>query len=477
MSTGKTIIVGSGLSGMMLARMVRLYRDPSADIVIVERSDNVGGQYGGINYDKEGYFDFGMHVYYESNIPEIDDLFTAILPKDDWNFMANNKKDIAGVYYNGKIQEGTPYVDLRSIPESDWKKYAAEIFYAIRTDDGKDLPDSATAYDILVKHYGQVVTDEIFVPIFQKLYLTHLRDLDAFALKLNVVNRVAMYEAEAMEDLMKSAGVRARLCYPNQLTMPNYRTDPQRGIYPKQFGMLRVMEKFRSDLEKDGVRFMTSSAVTNLELKDKTVTSITITGKDGKPETMPVKEIFWTAGLPTLAQALKIDNSDLKYDRRLTEPWYVNFIFDKKPDTKTLYHFFVFDKGFRSFRVTNFANYCPGVEGTGRYPVSSEFWAEDGDPKEPEQILELAKQELYKFGIVDSSFKILFSKAEKSTGGGFPLPSVRNVKAMDTISQRIKDQKLTNVIPTGVLSEKKVFFIKDVLIDTYRKVTNQPVEH
>ena len=44
-----------------------------------------------------------------------------------------------------------------------------------------------------------------------------------------------------------------------------------------------------------------------------------------------MKEIFWTAGLPTLAQGLKIDTSDLKYDRRLTEPWYVNFIFDKKP--------------------------------------------------------------------------------------------------------------------------------------------------
>jgi hypothetical protein len=315
----------------------------------------------------------------------------------------------------------------------------------------------------------------VFVPIFQKLYLTHLRDLDSFALKLNVVNRVAMYDAEAMEDLMKSAGVRARLCYPDQLTMPNYRTDPQRGIYPNQFGMLRVMEKFRADLEKEGVRFMISSGVSNIEVKDKEVTAITVTGKDGVAETLPVKEIFWTAGLPTLAQGLKIDTSDLKYDRRLTDPWYVNFIFDKKPDTGTLYHFFVFDKGFRSFRVTNFTNYCPGVEGSGKYPVSVEFWAEDGDPKDPEQILELAKDELYRFGIVDSSYKILFSKAEKAMGGGFPLPSIRNVKAMEAISQRIKDQGLKNVIPTGVLSEKKVFFIKDVLVDTYQKVTGRKV--
>ena len=41
---------------------------------------------------------------------------------------------------------------------------------------------------------------------------------------------------------------------------------------------------------------------------------------------------------------------------------------------------------------------------------------------------------------------------------------------MKIIRERVNAMGIKNIINTGVLAEDKVFFIKDVLMDTYNKV-------
>ncbi len=470
MNKPSTVIVGSGLSALMLARMIKQYRDPEAKIVFVERDDVIGGQFGSISYDKNGYFDIGMHIYYESCIPEIDTLFTSIFPVEEWNILENNYKDVAGIYVNGKLQINTPYVDLRSLPEQEWKKYAADILYTIQNNKNKQLPEGSNAYEILKHHFGKIVTDEIFVPILEKLYLTHASNLDEIATKLTTINRVALFDEEVMLDIMQSLEIRSRICFPNQFTLPQYRTSGQRGFYPKQYGMFRVLEKFKSLLEAEGAVFLTSSTVSNLEIENNRTKSVTISNKNGNSEVISVKEVFWTAGLPTLAMALKIDLSDLKNDKKHTEAVYVNFLFDKKPNMDTLYYFYCFDKGYRSFRVTSYSNYCPDASKDRGFPVCVELWAEESDSKNEADLILLAKNELKSFGVIDDSYTVLFSKAEKLQGGGFPLPSLKNINNMKIIRERIQNSGVENIIPTGVLAEQNIFFIKDILMDAYQKV-------
>jgi protoporphyrinogen oxidase len=467
------IVIGSGLSGLMLARMIKLYRDPEAEIIIVERDETIGGQYGSFDYGINGYFDIGMHIYYESGIPEIDKLFTELLPENEWNILEGNYKDVQGLFYNGKLQFDTPCVDLRNLPPDQWRKYTAEIFEVIKNQKTKPPPASSNAYEILKNHFGKVIADEIFVPILEKLYLVHPSNLDELATLFTPINRVALFEKNIILDLMKSEEIRARVCYPDQFTLPPYRTNNYRGFYPKKYGMFRVLEKLRSLLELQGVRFLTSTTVSNLEVENNLAKSITVKGKAGNTEVIAVKELFWTAGLPSLANALKIDMSDIVYDRKHTESIYINLLFDKRPLMDRLYYFYCFDKGYRTFRVTNYSNYCPDATGSGGYPVCVEFWAQPDDSKADEDIVSQAKAELKSFGVIDDSFGVTFSKVEKSPGGGFPLPSVKNIGNMSAINERIKDLGISNVIPTGVLSGKNVFFIKDVLIDAYRKVISK----
>lgn len=455
---------------MIMAQMIKKYRDPDAEIVIVEKAPVIGGQYTSFNYGENGFFDIGMHLFYESTIPEIDELFTGIMPDEEWNILVNNEKDIAGVFYNGRLQEGTPYVDLRNCPKEKWNQYVAGILEAIKNNSNEDYPAGANAYESLKIHFGQAITDDIFVPVFEKLYYTHARELDNAAIYLTTVNRVALFDKEIVPDLLKSDEIRARICFPDQLLMPNYRNNSSRGFYPKEYGMVKVIEKLKSTLENEGVTFITSSFVKEVEVKDGKVINASLQMSDGTLQQLPVKEIFWTAGLPSLAGALNISLSDLQFDRKHTEDMYINFLFDKKPEMGRLYHFFCFDKGYRSFRVTNFSNYCPAAANGKGYPLAIEFWTKPEDPKSEEELLELAKKELYDFGVINDSFKIIFSRVEKKTGHGFPLPSVKNMNNLDTIKARIGEKKINNIISTGIFSDRNVFFIADVLENSYKKV-------
>jgi len=180
--------------------------------------------------------------------------------------------------------------------------------------------------------------------------------------------------------------------------------------------------------------------------------------------------LYWSAGLPPLASALKIDLSGFSYDKQVNTSYYINLLFDKKPDMDKLYYFYCFDKGYRSFRVTNYTNYCPAAnEGRG-YPLCVEVWTNAEDTDKEDELIVLALKELKAFGVINKSYKVQFAKADKVHGGGFPLPTIKNVSNMNVIRDMIDEKGIENVVPIGVYASKNVFFIKDVLKDTYKKV-------
>src|SRR5258708_35305854 len=116
MAKSNILIVGSGVSALMLARMIRRYKNPDALITIIEREEKIGGQFGSVDYGTHGVFDYGMHIYYESCVPEIDSLFTSILPEEEGNILVGNSKDAAGLLFNGRPQTITSNADILMVP-------------------------------------------------------------------------------------------------------------------------------------------------------------------------------------------------------------------------------------------------------------------------------------------------------------------------------------------------------------------------
>lgn len=250
-----------------------------------------------------------------------------------------------------------------------------------------------------------------------KLYLNHASNLDEIAIQLTAMHRVAMFEGDLMLDLMKSEEIRKRICYPDQYTLPPYRPNNQRGFYPRKYGMYHVLEKFKEDLEKLGVVFLTSSQITEMMIHENRVEGISTKSPSGNVNLKDIEQVYWTAGLPALALSLKLDLSSMKNDRR--EPAsYVNLLFNKNPDMDLLYYFYCFDPGFRTFRVTNYTNYCPNASENRGYPVCVELWPEKGDTTDEKGVIARAVSELTSFGIINDSYEILFAKAEQVHGGG-----------------------------------------------------------
>jgi len=470
MSKKNNVIIGSGLSALMVARMIKKYKNPEAKITIIEREAKIGGQFGSVDYGKHGHFDYGMHIYYESCIPEIDTLFTSLLPENEWNILENNYKDVAGLFVNGKLQTLTPYVDLRNLSETKIKKYIAELFLNIQKQFGKTLPDGANAYQVLEYRFGKTITDEIFVPILEKLYHNHPSNLDEIATQLTTINRIALFNEDVILDLMNSAEIRARVCFPNQYTMPPIRKNKQRGFYPKKYGMFRVLEKFKLELENEGVEFYTSTMVNDLQIENDEIVSISVSDKEGIRKIGNIENVYWTAGLPSLASVLKIEMGQMNYDKQLNTAYYVNILFDKNPMMDKLYYFYCFDKDYRTFRVTNYTNYCPKANENRGFPICLELWAHQGDVTDEKDILDLALKELNSFKIINNSYKVTFAKVDKALGGGFPLPTLNNVGGMNAIREKIKQKNVKNLTSIGVYASKNVFFIKDVLTDAYNKI-------
>jgi protoporphyrinogen oxidase len=470
MSEKPIIISGSGLSSLILARMVRTLLKESAPILIVEQAEEIGGQFRSFNYGQHGVFDHGMHIYYECCIPHVDTLFTGIFGDDDWEVLVGNRKDIAGLFVNGSLQLDTPYVDLRKSDPDFLRRCISELLLHVQSSMSSERFPGRSAYDVTRRQFGEFITDHVFVPIFDKLYQRHPRTLDELATHLTAVNRVALFDSKMALELMNSEPLRSRICYPDQLNMPDLRASSQRGFYPKQYGMFRAIDRLREILEHEDTHFITSSRITELITQGRRIASATIRAASGKETKVDVDRLYWTSGNPPLATLLGIDLSDLPFDRNNKETYYVNFLFEESPAMGELYYFYAFERDCRTFRVTNYTNYCPAAALSRGYPVCVELWVRSGDPTDHDEIVNVAREELVKFGVVQEGAIEKFSRVEKASAGGFPLPSIVNVSFLETARDRIAERLYDNLQMFGVYSSNKTFFIKDVLTDAYWKL-------
>ena len=138
------IIAGAGLTGLMAALMLSK-KKPKKKIIIFERSSSLGGKNQSIIYPNNEIFDFGMHLIYESCNSNVDNLYKEILDENEWHIYEKNEKDIAGLFFQGKLQEYSHYVDLRSFDEIE-KSLFIESFFCNLNKTESLIPKNALDY-------------------------------------------------------------------------------------------------------------------------------------------------------------------------------------------------------------------------------------------------------------------------------------------------------------------------------------------
>ncbi len=465
------VIAGAGITGLMCALKIKL-NNPSQDVVIFDKSITIGGMYNSFRYDDIHVFDYGMHVIYESSNKEVDELYLEILPKSEWNIYEHNEKDIAGLYFNGRLQNYSHYVDLRYFPKSEINEYIASFMSNI----GNEIAEGELgALDYLENNFGKTITLNIHKPIMENMYGTEMKYLDAFAIKATAFDRIILFNEVVTQYLMKLPNFKSRIGYPDQLNLPVKRDKIQNALYPKKMGMHNFIDALVSKLNKMGVKILASTTLSEIDYSSGKINAVILSNPNSKPLKIEVSQLTWTGGLHSLAHALNIDVSDVKFDRGV-EMVFVNLSFKKKPDMGRLYYFYCYDRDFATFRVTNYGNYCPQVVLNGEYPICVELWpSKIGLSKNnltKDECVKIAIDELIKFGVISADNLPVFTAVEDKVGE-FPRPTKLNTTGFKKIRTRINKLAISNLTNTGVMAEDGLFFLPDILNHSFAELNKQ----
>jgi protoporphyrinogen oxidase len=450
------VISGSGLSGLLAALI--LSENPENKVFIIEKSNQPGGLLKSFDYGENGFFDHGAHNISETGIKEIDQLIFNILEEKQWDILSGNRRDLAGTYINGKLQKHTQYIDLRNFSGEVFKNSVADFFYNLNNSAENNQED---AYHVSLKKFGNFITDNIVDKVVKKIYKKSIKELEKSALKIIPMDRVCMFSEEIIEDITTSKILRSLVAYTDQRKLPVERSSGKSSFYPAAGGMQVFVNAVIKKLKENNVEIITGSSIKNLNMSGDRIHSVEIENQD--KFTLETEEVYWSAGLPQIVRLLNLNQKEDTFDLPL-KTIICNLLVKDKPEIfADLYYFYCYDEPFKTFRVTNYANYCSGAVRNGLYPLSVELLFENM----PENIEEICLNELAEMNIVNAP--VSFIKTEPLEAG-FPMPTLKNIQYFAGKRAKIAELGIKNLTLLGVFSEKDLIFQTDIMIDTYKKI-------
>ena len=364
------LISGGGISGLLISSLLIKDKICSPEnILVVESSNACGGLYSPWNCSDFGKLDKGMHIFYETLIDDIDSIFYNSLPPNEWIVMENNYKDVAGAYFNGKLQINSPYTDLRFFHSRLRDEYFNDFFKNIqRIKDNneqnhiKDLFSNKNAEEYWEKRFGKKIYQDIFNPICKKLYGANAENLSPNAAYFTKLDRLVLCSSSFVKDISESDFLRKVLAYPEQLEMPFRRDNNQRGLYPK-FGMSKVVDALYQNLLNKGVNFRFNSTVKKIKKLDNKF-QVIIDKVDTNKISLEADHIFWSGSKLQLAEAFQIEYD---FPINVGESNYIfSRINEKDLNMPDLYYFYCFDSNYSAYRVTNISKYSNNIDKEGR---------------------------------------------------------------------------------------------------------------
>jgi protoporphyrinogen oxidase len=458
------VIVGGGIAGLLSALIFS--EDKSYDIHVIEKSDKLGGLQKSFDYGKFGKFDYGAHNILETGIEELDALLVGLLPHNEWQVSSainGQKRALTGLFYNGRLQKNSPFIDIRDIDEEKLRTYIADFFLNLSKTNIDLSADNLSVYEHSKYLFGKKIADDIIAPAFKKLYALDTKELSNMAMYLTPFVRICLFEQEIMDELVKTDKIASRLSFTDQKKLPVQYLPPLKTFYPKKYGIYRVIDAIKERLDQEGVTFHLNCEVKNIIYNQK-IEKVVL----DELEIENIEYCVFSAGLYPLAKLLDIKVDSLAFDKH-PNTVITNILIDKPLSVGDLSYFYCYDDEYKTFRVDNYINYCEGAVRDGLYPVSVEMLLDDDLIDDLEFISKLAISELQSFGVLQDNTKIAFAKTEVLSYG-FPLLSQKNINSMNIIREEIENLQIKNLIKIGILSEKNLFFEGEVKQDLYKKI-------
>ena len=467
------ILVGGGLPSLFAA-LVYSEKYPHLNITIVEKAARLGGTYGSIQHDKAGVFDHGMHLVYTTTNELIDKYIFECFDEKEWNILEGNSKDIAGVYYNGYLNTQSPYLDLNYLDHSYRELIYSSLFEAINKE-AKSPGQCKNAFEYYESKFGRLFTEKIIDPILEKLWGHEATKLSPYASKLVLMDRINYFSHDTMLDLSNSDFIRNRFGFPNQMKLPNALKNSQVGLYPKKFGMQGLINRIKDILIGRGVEIHLNSQINEFKLKNELIKSIVIEKNSQTFTVDKISRVLWTIPVFPLKSLLETGQTQtLKMDPPRKQQ-NVYLLLKDPPKMGDLYYFFCLEDNFKTFRVTNYFNYCSSALRSGdsqyanSYPICAELHFSNTEEIKPGELLEQAIAELLQFGVISSKKDIIFSM-EGSHSAGFPVLTNNNIDAQNLLKNSIEEVRPQNLTISGQEPDKGIFFFNEIIEKMYENI-------
>lgn len=463
MNKKKIAIIGGGISGLTAAYLFS--KNDNYEVHIIEKNSSLGGLLNSFDYgEKYGRFDYGAHNILELKIKELDDFHLSLLPENKWQkttTINGQIRALSGLMYNKRLQENMPFIDLRDNPKLN--DYIGDFFVNLNNQNKTtDAFSHKNAYDFSLYLFGEKITEEIIVPAIRKVHKHHPKNLSIMVMYLTQFTRIGLFNEHIMSELVHLKNVGSRLSYTNQQNLPEEYLVNAYSLYPKDYGIHRVIDAIEKRLIENGVVFHKNSKVTKLEKIEGKIEKLII-NDDIQIE---ADYIINSAGYGVISNLLNIDTKNYKYDAN-PKTIITNILLDKPLECGELCFINCYDKDSAIFRVDNYINYCSGAKRNGLYPVSIETISfENYNKKELQKhILE----ELKTYNMIKEDTKVEFIETEELEYG-FPCLSLNNISIISELKHKVDSLKINNLINIGLLTEENLFFESDVIKNAYKKI-------
>ena len=450
----KITVIGSGIAGIFSCLHAQKLH-PNAEVQLLERGAEVGGLLKHFDYGENLIFDIGIHTLYEVGDEYIDNLLLHNV-KIDFKQLPG---DVGGSYFNGKIRQGSPYLDLRLLSPEKFEKALLEVQSCV----GEPREDNAESY--LLDYFGEIICNEVIRPIVESVFMEKLDKVDITALSLLPLNRVLAHSLEESLTLMNNSDYRKKFAIEDQRKLPFEFRSKLKGFYPKRIGLSFYIEELLKVFTKNKGTVHLNRNVEALSLDEDF--RIKILSKDLEQNIIEECSdlVVWAAGIPPLAKIIFDDSLPLRGDKPFCTYIY-NVLIKRNDNFMDMQYMYNLNPGMKIFRVgiyENFTDECFSDEVKLSIEVLAEYGSNEVDLEE-----EIIKETL-QLGVVCKRKDILFSKLEK-IGPGLPRLTVKNVKFIKNISKEIDENKFENLIVVGAQSSEKVYYQREILHDAKSKL-------
>jgi hypothetical protein len=461
------IIVGTGISSLVLAKLLIKKRIPGHEIILIETSDKAGGLFGYLEHDDGSRFDIGMHTLQLTGNLLIDEIILSIVDNDRWAKYQPPRHDLSGTIIHQTIFENGPYFDLHFFDERE-KLYLEKTLrhhLGERNRSSKLLSQSGkectylNAQDYLYRTFGKEVSDKTYARALQERYNLLPNQLGFVATQLTPMNRIAANTEFDDEELTTNELARSSVSWSNQRSLPETFSSNKPVFYPRNHGINHFITETVKQLEKVGVHFQLKTKIERVTVTQKRInelhtTSLGIAGK------FKVDRLFWTGNPHNLLNLLGLKMQGDAFLNPLKTTVATIRIPRKRIKSSDCMYFFAYLNKSGLYRLNNYAAYSMHDEGSESTSISLEYLIDKTTKIEPKTV----KETLIESNFIDPEFADYSIKIHELPFG-HPFPSNEYLNHEILINDLLEEHDVRNLSIFGVSLSKRRFFQKDVLLD------------